>query len=171
MGGMFSEKSSELLRQVRLEQVLGRKAIVVVPDIDTRVDTHIYTHSQGTNTGVEAHPLPTTGLATLDIHAVDVIAVDEAQFFTGLVTSVTLFLNAGKVVWVAGLNGDFRQRAMGDLLKLIPMADNVLYLRALCLLCNDKTKASFTKRLDSNNENVVDIGTADKYVAVCRKHL
>jgi thymidine kinase len=171
MGCMFSEKTTELVRQVGLEQVLGRRALVAVPDIDTRVADTLYTHSHGTNTGIRAHRVPCGALATLDTSAVDVVGVDEAQFFADLVPAVRAFLAAGKVVWVAGLSGDFRQCAMGALLQLIPMADNVLYLRALCVLCRDKTKASFTKRLDATSTAVVEIGAADKYIAVCRKHL
>lgn len=171
MGCMFSEKTTELVRQVGLEQVLGRTAVVVVPDMDTRVTTHLYTHSHGSNTGVPAVRLPATRLASLDTAGVDVVGVDEAQFFADLVPAVRAFLAAGKIVWVAGLNGDFQQRPMGDLLALIPLADNVLYLRALCLLCRDKTRASFTKRLDGGNHALVDIGAGDKYIAVCRRHL
>lgn len=171
LGCMFSEKTTELMRQVGLERVLGGRAVVVVPDLDTRVTTHLYTHSQGTNTGVPVQRVGATALTHLDTADVDVIGVDEAQFFADLVPAVRAFLAAGKVVWVAGLSGDYLQRPMGDLLALIPLADNVLYLRALCLLCRDGTKASFTKRLDGANHAVVDIGAADKYVAVCRRHL
>lgn len=171
LGCMFSEKTTELVRQVGLEQVLGRRAMVAVPDLDTRVVDTLYTHSRGTNTGIRARRVPCDALSQLDAAGVDVVGVDEAQFFTDLVPAVRALLAAGKVVWVAGLSGDFRQRAMGDILALIPMADNVLYLRALCLLCRDGTKASFTKRLDGTSTAVVEIGAADKYVAVCRKHV
>jgi len=64
---------------------------------------------------------------------------------------------------------------MGDLLHLIPCADNVIFCRALCVLCRDGTKASFTRRKPDTNVDtnvaIVDIGGNDKYEAVCRKHL
>jgi thymidine kinase len=101
----------------------------------------------------------------------DVVAIDEGQFFTDLVPAVRQLLSQGKTVWVAGLNGDFQQRPLGHILDLIPLADNVVHLRALCLVCKDGTKASFSKRLDRDNQNAVDIGDCNKYVAVCRKHL
>lgn len=167
LGCMFAEKTTELLRQVRLECLLGRSAVVVVPDLDTRCAATVYTHSGGS--AVAPTRVPHTALASLDT-AADVVAVDEAQFFTDLVPAVEALLTRGKTVWVAGLSGDYLQRPMGDVLRLVPLADNVVYLRALCLLCRDGTRASFTRRTDGCSD-VIDIGAADKYVAVCRRHL
>lgn len=173
MGCMFAEKTSELLRQIRLETILGKSVTVVVPDIDTRVVDVVYTH-HGDSGGVTPvkvdHTRLVSSLGDLPVNA-DVVAIDEGQFFTDLVPAVRQLLSQGKTVWVAGLNGDFQQRPLGHILDLIPLADNVIYLRALCLVCKDGTKASFSKRLDRDNQNAVDIGDCNKYVAVCRKHL
>lgn len=171
LGCMFAAKTTELLRQLELEQLLGKSFTVVVPDTDTRIQQAIYTHSQGDATGVVPVKVPHNDLRSLaDTVAEDVIAVDEAQFFTDLVPAVKVLLLRGKTVWVAGLSGDYLQRPMGDVLQLIPLADNVVYLRALCLLCKDGTRASFTRRLDGSEETI-HISAADKYMAVCRKHL
>ncbi len=171
LGCMFAEKTTEMLRQGRMEQLLGKSLAVIVPDLDTRVSSAVYTHSQGDATGVTPVIVPHTDLgsyaATVEE---DVIAIDEAQFFTDLVAGVKVMLSRGKTVWVAGLSGDYLQRPIGDVLSLIPLADNVVYLRALCLLCKDGTRASFTRRLDGSEETI-NIGAADKYMAVCRKHL
>lgn len=169
MGCMFAEKTSELLRQVRLETILGKSVTVVVPDIDTRVVDVVYTH-HGDSNGVTPVKVDHAHLSSFPV-TTDVVAIDEGQFFIDLVAAVQGFLAKGKIVWVAGLSGDYRQRPLGHMLDLIPLADNVVHLRALCLVCRDGTKAAFSKRLDSHNTNAVDIGDCDKYVAVCRKHL
>ena len=48
-----------------------------------------------------------------------------------------------KNVIVAGLDGDFKRNPFGDILKLIPHAEKVSKLSALCTICGDGTKASF----------------------------
>lgn len=200
MGCMFSAKTSALISQIERQQVLQRSVVVVVPDIDTRCGDSLWTHSNGADTKIRiikhfANCLTSFG-DTLDFVEADVIAVDEAQFFSDLQCVIGWVTTYHKIVWVAGLNGSWCQKPMGQLLDLVPHADNVLFLRALCLECRDGTPASFTKRLptkqtntkDQNKGNTVldigfaneenqrsaldiDIGASDKYVAVCRKHL
>ena len=58
----------------------------------------------------------------------------------------------------------------GDILRLIPHAEKVKKLSALCLECNDGTEAFFSKRIDTENSDIINVGAADKYIAVCRKH-
>jgi thymidine kinase len=84
-----------------------------------------------------------------------------------------MMLRAGKTVWVCGLNGNWAQRRLGCMLDLIPFADDMQFMRALCMDCADGTLASFTCRRDmgANLKCDVDIGAYDKYIPVCRRHL
>ena len=75
-----------------------------------------------------------------------------------------------KTIIVAGLDGDYKQEPFGDILKLIPHAERVKKLSALCLKCNDGTPASFTKRIISSKLQTL-VGSSESYIAVCRKHL
>jgi thymidine kinase len=78
-----------------------------------------------------------------------------------------------KIVIVSGLHGDFLRRKFGEMLDLIPDCDEVIKLDALCILCNDGTPASFTWKIIDNTINsgdIIDIGGADKYIPLCRKH-
>jgi len=168
IGPMMAEKTTELLRQVRMQRLLGKDYVVLVPDIDTRVEKTVFTHN-GHVQDVEVIKVPHKTLSQYTPTSA-VVAIDEGQFFVDLVPAVTKFLAHGCIVWVAGLSGDFQRRSIGDILALIPMADQVVHLRALCLVCKDGARAPFTKRLDSSNDAVVDIGDGAKYVAVCRKH-
>ena len=99
-----------------------------------------------------------------------VIAVDETQFFDNLRFFVEQAMKDNKHVIMAGLDGDFRQHVFGELLSLIPLADDVTKLKALCMECMDGTIGPFTKRtIGSSLQELV--GAADIYRAVCRKHL
>ena len=74
-----------------------------------------------------------------------------------------------KTVICAGLDGDFERNPFGDVLKLIPYADKVKKLTALCKKCNNGTPAIFSKRITNNNKQTI-VGGADMYESVCRKH-
>ena len=73
---------------------------------------------------------------------------------------------------VAGLSGDSERRPFGDILKLIPLADEFVQLTALCSLCRDGTIAQFSKYIGSatKTENQIAVGGSDSYIPVCRRH-
>ena len=72
-----------------------------------------------------------------------------------------------KIVYICGLDGDFKQQKFGQLIDLIPVCDSLIKLHALCKICG--CKASFTKR-NTDEGNQVVIGNDNMYSAVCRKH-
>jgi thymidine kinase len=94
----------------------------------------------------------------------DVIVVDEAQFFTGLLYFVVAAEQRRKSVYVIGLSGDYRRRSFGEIVDVIPLADKVTKLSAICA-CG--SEAHFTRRLHPNLGQVI-IGGAESYEAVCR---
>jgi thymidine kinase len=100
----------------------------------------------------------------------NVIVVDEGQFFTDMRATVEKLLAMGKTVIIGGLDGDFRQMPFGELFTLIPLADKVIKLSAICMICRDGTLAPFTKRIVTGTTQEM-VGASDKYMAVCRKHL
>ena len=73
--------------------------------------------------------------------------------------------NAGKTVIVAALDGTFQRKAFNRILELIPLAEEVTKLNAVCSFCQND--AAFTTRLGDETELEV-IGGAEKYVATCR---
>ena len=170
MGSMFSGKSTELIRRVRRQQVLDRKVMVVNHSLDERgsgVGSKVKTHDSSEMNAVK--------VAQLDeslFEGVDVVAVDESQFFSGLREWVEAGLALGKHIILAGLDGDFQQKKFGELLDVIPLADEVIKLRALCMFCKDGTPGSFTYRNPGvgQGEQVL-VAADDSYKAVCRKCL
>ena len=74
-----------------------------------------------------------------------------------------------KILYVAGLDGDFKRDEFGQMCKLVPHAEEIKKLKALCSICSDGTEANFTKRI-VNDKNVELIGSKESYIPVCRKH-
>jgi thymidine kinase len=170
IGSMFSGKSSELIRRLKRHRVIGDKILVINSKKDTRnVDSVVETHDKETFECIKTNDLLEVA-ATLGYQNAKVIAVDEAQFFGNLRFFVEQAMKDKKHVILAGLDGDFRQQVFGDILSLIPMADDVTKLKALCMECFDGTLGPFTKRTVGNTLQEL-VGASDIYKAVCRKHL
>lgn len=163
IGCMYSGKSTELIRRVKRLKSIGMRCCVINHSNDTRVDgNYVQTHD-----GNKFVAIKTNDLILTRVHDYDVIAIDEAQFFSNLQTAVTLMLRKQKFVIVAGLSGDYRRQKFGDILDLVPMADDVTFKRALCKMCRHPGRpASFTKRLDQNEDT---ISVSSRYISVCRQ--
>ncbi|KAG0487251.1 hypothetical protein HPP92_009346 [Vanilla planifolia] len=98
----------------------------------------------------------------------DVIGIDEAQFFEDLYDFCRIAADLdGKTVIVAGLDGDYLRRRFGAVLDIIPLADSLTKLTSRCELCG--RPAFFTLRKTEHIEKEV-IGGADVYMPVCRQH-
>ena len=168
MGGMFSGKSTELIRRVTRHEAINNYVLVINSNKDTRSsESVVMTHDSQ-----KRHCVKLKDLLGISIDDYDVIAIDEAQFFPGLRSFVEQALNANKHVIVAGLDGDYKQRPFGELFDVIPLANEVIKLRALCMDCHDGTPGPFTKRCITCSQDTIEvIGGKEIYKAVCRRHL
>ena len=98
------------------------------------------------------------------------LIIDEGQFIKNLCeVSKILVDNLGKNLIIAGLDGDFNREPIGELLKLIPFSDECVKKKSKCIKCKDRTEAPFTFKTTKNN-NIIDVGSVDKYIPLCRKH-
>ncbi|XP_061471860.1 thymidine kinase, cytosolic isoform X1 [Rhineura floridana] len=162
-GPMFSGKSTELMRRVRRFQIAQYKCLLINYAKDTRYCVNgVSTHDRNTMEALSACCLK-------DVHqealGSAVIGIDEGQFFPDTVEFCEAMANAGKTVIVAALDGTFQRKAFGNILQLVPLAESVVKLNAVCMECY--REASYTKRLGAEKEVEV-IGGADKYHSVCR---
>jgi thymidine kinase len=141
---MFAGKSSELLRRVSYYESQGLNVAIVKSNKDDRYSaSHVVTHD-----GIrkECHAVPSLiafreTLMTL-YTAADVIAIDEAQFFPDLTDFCTFAADHDdKRVVLAGLDGDFLRRKFGQVLDLVPLADKVTKLTAICRFCQQEEHA------------------------------
>ena len=165
-GPMFSGKSTELKRRIELFELARKRCLVVKFAADTRYEgsaQNVVTHDQQM---LRAKAARTLSEVENVAHSYDVIGVDEGQFFPDVVEACEVWANAGKIVIVCGLDGTFQRVPFNRMLELVPLAERVDKLTAVCCVCH--ADAAFTRRL--GNETAVEIiGGADKYVATCRK--
>lgn len=169
IGCMFAGKSSEIIAECRRRIVINQKILGINYSEDSRYTdgNYIVNHNQD-----KIHSLKVKYLKDVSENEIlenDFIFIDEGQFFTDLIEYVLKWVNEyKKSVYVFGLDGDFKRLPFGDILKLIPQCDEVVKLKALCVMCKDGTDGLFTHRLSKENEQIV-IGN-NNYVALCRKH-
>lgn len=162
-GPMFSGKSTELIRRLKRYQFANYRCLVVRYANDNRYDTQsLATHDKQKLPAMSATVLTDLKRFTDEV---DVIGVDEGQFFTDIVSFSEEMANLGKIIIVAALDGTFQRTGFGDILNLVPLAESVVKLTAVCMSCF--ADASYTKRI-GNEKEVEVIGGADKYMAVCR---
>lgn len=170
MGHMFSGKTSALLKDIKESQKTKTTMMVVTHAMDTRYDTnHVVSH-----VGDSCEAIPATHLTslwfTVEYHDAKAIFIDEAQFFTDLYEFVEHAVDVdAKHVYVYGLDGDYTRRLFGDIARIIPLADTVTKLNGTCAICNDGTRALFSKRMTESNTQV-EIGASEHYEPVCRRH-
>ncbi|XP_015906583.1 thymidine kinase, cytosolic [Parasteatoda tepidariorum] len=163
-GPMFSGKTTELIRRLRRYQIAKHKCLIVKYANDVRYDAvSIATHDRQCLSAISATTL--TDLENIASNY-SVIGIDEGQFFPDTVQFAEKMANNGKVVIVAALDGTFQRKEFGDILLLVPLAESVIKLTAVCMICFEE--ASFTKRIGNETELEV-IGGTDKYMAVCRR--
>ena len=101
-----------------------------------------------------------------DINNIKHVLINEAQFFTDLVMMVTVLVEKYKMnVYLAGLDGDFKQQKFGPILDLIPFCDDIIKIHGKCAYCD--LPSSFSQRI-SNEEQQISVGTVN-YKPTCRK--
>ncbi|MDA9846976.1 hypothetical protein N9C10_03520 [Flavobacteriaceae bacterium] len=170
IGCMFSGKSTEMIRRLKRYKAINKNILVINSSRDTRNPRSVLqTHDNITFDCVKTDSLLEL-FCTDKIQSADIIAIDEAQFFSHLRDFVEGVLELNKHVIVAGLDGDFKQHVFGELLYLIPLADEVDKLKAMCMECNDGTLGPFSKRMIDNTEQEL-VGANEIYKSVCRMHL
>ncbi|KAK3782179.1 hypothetical protein RRG08_032930 [Elysia crispata] len=162
-GPMFSGKTTELMRRMKRFQIANYSCLVIKYAKDVRYDVSgIATHDKQVLAA-----LPTENLTNLYSEAVkhDVIGIDEGQFFPDIVSFCDKLAELGKVVIIAALDGTFQKKGFGDILNLVPIAESVVKLNAVCMSCFGE--GSFTKRKGSEKKVEV-IGGTEMYLATCR---
>lgn len=171
IGPMFSSKSTSMCCAVERYHIANKLCVIVKYRKDTRYDHLAKSGGVVTHAGYEHSKVPIVHAESLkdvleEISEYDVIGIDEIQFFSDCVEVVHALANVGKVMICAGLDGDFRGKPFGRVLELIPIAEEVIKLKAVCMKCCGD--ASFTARI-TNETDIEVIGGADKYIAVCRR--
>ena len=169
-GPMFSGKSEELIRRLKRARIARQRVACYKPDIDLRYHrTAIASHSSQTHEASTVATVEALKAALLpQLDKIDVIGIDEAQFFDNQLIPLTVSLvHLGKRVVMAGLDTTFNAEPFGPIPALMAIADEVTKLSAVCMVCGQP--AIHTQRLGQSQELVV-VGAAGVYEARCRAH-
>lgn len=165
-GPMFSGKTTELLRRVRIYRIRGAVCLLLKTK-DSRYENDIHnvmTHDQFNY--LEAVSCDSLYEREGLVGEADIVAIDEGQFFPDIVEFCEELANRGKIVIVACLDSDYRREPFGNICSLVAKSEQVTKLGSICRYC--KTDAYFTARISAETELRV-IGGLDKYVPVCRR--
>ena len=170
-GCMFAGKTEELIRRINVLSYAKQKILVFKPKIDDRYsEIEIASHS-GRKVPCFAIDDPEEILDKVT-DDVQVVAIDEVQFFNSKIVDVCEYLaDKGVRVMVAGLDKDFRGEAFGVMPELLTKGEFVTKLTAVCAKCG--SPATRTQRLvdgkpASFDDPVVLVGAVDHYEPRCR---
>jgi thymidine kinase len=169
-GPMFSGKSEELIRRLKRARIAKQRVACFKPDIDLRYHrSAIASHSAQTLDAcvvANVERLRETLFAQID--QIEVVGIDEAQFFDDSLIALSLeLMHLGKRVLIAGLDTTFAGEPFRPIPDLMAIADEVMKLSAVCTRCG--APAVHTQRLGGSQELVV-VGAAGMYEARCRAH-
>ena len=164
-GSMFSGKTEELIRRLKRAEFAKQKVEIFKPAIDIRYDDENVVSHVGTS--IRSTPVPSSGNILLLANAVDVIGIDEAQFFDDELPEVCEKLaNSGIRVIIAGLDMDFTGKPFGPIPDLLSKAEFVTKVHAICMHCGDLAQYSHRK---TKNDELVLLGETEEYEPLCRK--
>ncbi|MFP4663230.1 MAG: thymidine kinase [Bacteroidales bacterium] len=163
-GSMFSGKTEELIRRLRRAQYARQKIEIFKPGVDVRYSREeVVSHNDAS---IHSTPVTSSSNILLLSEDVDVVGIDEAQFFDdGLPDVCSRLAERGIRVIVAGLDMDFKGRPFGPMPALFAIAEEVTKVHAICLRCGDL--AQFSYRKVQSQEKVL-LGETDSYEPLCR---
>lgn len=163
-GSMFSGKTEELIRRLKRAQFANQKVEIYKPAVDVR-------YSEDKVVSHDSHSIPSTPIDSpasmlLLSSDVEVVGIDEAQFFDDTIIEVVRTLaNRGIRVIIAGLDTDFSGKPFGPMPALMAVAEDVQKVHAICVRCG--SPANHSHRL-SKSEDLVVLGEKDVYEPLCR---
>ena len=164
-GSMFSGKTEELIRRLRRAEIARQKVEIFKPSIDVRYsETEVVSHNENT---IRSTAVDNSATILLLSGNVDVIGIDEAQFFDlGLIDVCNKLADMGIRVIVAGLDMDFKGQPFGPVPGLMACAEYVTKVHAICMRCGNL--AQYSHRF-SDTEKLVVLGEKEAYEPLCRE--
>lgn len=164
-GSMFSGKTEELIRRMKRAEFAKQRVEIFKPSLDTRYsEVDVVSHDRHS---IPSTPVDTSSSILLLSSDIDVVGIDEAQFFdNGLVEVCNELANRGVRVIVAGLDMDFKGVPFGPIPALCAVADEVTKVHAICVRCG--ALAYVSHRLVNNDKRVM-FGEQSEYEPLCRE--
>ena len=164
-GSMFSGKTEELIRRMKRAKFARQNVEIFKPSIDVRYSEEDVVSHEGN--AISSTPVDSSASILLMSADVDVVGIDEAQFFDEHIVEVCNQLaNQGTRVIIAGLDLDFKGQPFGPMPALLAIADEVTKVHAICVRCG--SLAYVSHRLVSNAKQVL-LGETHEYEPLCRE--
>ncbi|MFT6209941.1 MAG: thymidine kinase [Bacteroidia bacterium] len=163
-GSMFSGKTEELIRRLKRAQFAKQKVEIFKPAVDTRYDeTEVVSHDSN---AIQSTPVPNSSNILILADDVQVVGIDEAQFFDmGLVDVCNQLANSGVRVIIAGLDMDYLGKPFGPVPDLLATAEYVTKVHAICMSCGEL--ANHSHRF-LQEDGLVVLGEKENYEPLCR---
>lgn len=163
-GSMFSGKTEELIRRLKRARIARQRVEIFKPVIDTRYDEQkVVSHDEN---AILSTPVQSATQILLLTNDVDVVGIDEVQFFDSEITDVCNKLaGQGIRVVVAGLDMDFTGKPFGPMPALMATAEYVTKVHAICIRCGNLAHYSHRK---TTEQKLVMLGETDSYEPLCR---
>ena len=163
-GSMFSGETEELIRRLKRAKIANQRVEIFKPKIDTRYDeVAIISHDEN---AISSTPIDNSQTILLMANEVDVVGIDEAQFFDDQLPEVCDQLaTRGIRVIVAGLDMDYLRKPFGQMPSLLAKADFITKLHAICVRCGHIANYSYRK---TTQDAQVVLGEKDIYEPRCR---
>ncbi len=164
-GSMFSGKTEELIRRLNRARIAKQRVEIFKPHIDKRYsEEDVVSHNANT---IRSIPVESASQILFYANEVDVVGIDEAQFFDDeLATVCARLANNGARVIVAGLDMDFQGNPFGPIPKLLAIAEYVTKVHAICMHCGNL--AHYSHRTIAGDKLVM-LGETESYEPLCRK--
>lgn len=164
-GSMFSGKTEELIRRLNRARIAKQRVEIFKPHIDKRYsEEDVVSHD---SKAIQSIPVESASQILFYTNDMEVIGIDEAQFFDDELASVCDQLaNSGVRVIIAGLDMDFQGKPFGPLPALMATAEYVTKVHAICMRCGNL--ANYSHRIIAN-EKLVMLGETESYEPLCRK--
>ena len=163
-GSMFSGKTEELIRRMKRAKFAKQNVEIFKPEVDTRYDDEkVVSHDANE---IHSTPVPSSSNIPILANGVDVVGIDEAQFFDdGLIAVCNQLASSGIRVIVAGLDMDFKGVPFGPMPGIMACAEYVTKVHAICMKCGEL--ANHSHRIIEKKELVL-LGEVDEYEPLCR---
>ncbi|AAT28101.1 thymidine kinase [[Mycoplasma] mobile] len=165
-GPMYSGKSEELIKRIKILQFANIKTLIVKQKFDTRFSHNEIVSRSGTklNTIVASN---VEEIKKVWNNTYKAIAIDEVQFFDkDIINYIDELASKGIRVIISGLDTDFARKPFGIMPELLAIADDVLKLKAVCFSC--KNAGTHTFRITNDKDQKL-LGDTESYQARCRK--
>jgi thymidine kinase len=163
-GSMFSGKTEELIRRLRRAKIAKQKVEIFKPRIEVRYSVEeVVSHDEN---AIHSTPVDSSANIRLLASGVEVVGIDEAQFFDdGLVDVCNQLAESGVRVIIAGLDMDYKGVPFGPMPGLMAIAEYVTKVHAICVRCGNL--ANYTHRM-SEDDKLILLGETDIYEPLCR---